>query len=412
MSSLRDAAIARDVADPLARFRAAFSLPAGVIYLNGNSLGPPPGTALASLAAVATEEWGQGLIGSWNSAGWIEAPTRIGDKIARLIGAKAGEVVVADSTSVNLFKLAAGALSLRPGRRTILSEVGNFPTDLYVLQGLSALTPGQARLKAVAPEALIEAIDADVAVVVLTQVHYKSSRRWDMAAVTAAAHAKGALILWDLSHSTGAVAVDLGACRADLAIGCGYKYLNGGPGAPAYLFVAQRHQQAIRSPLTGWMGHAEPFAFDDDYRPAPDIRAQVTGTPPILGLAALEAGVDLQLEADPAQVEAKGAALAEAFRAAVSPRLEARGLDLASPAAAADRGLHLAFRHPAAYAIVRAMAARGVIGDFRAPDAARFGFSPLFLSYLDIHNAAEHFVEVVESGEFNRPEHQVRAAVT
>ena len=406
----RQDALALDAADPLARFREAFDLPEGVIYLDGNSLGPPPKTALARLADVAEREWGRDLIRSWNVNAWIEAPLRVGGKIARLVGAKPNEVTVADSTSVNLFKLAAGALSLRPGRTTILSEPGNFPTDLYVLQGLAALVP-DVQLKAVAAEDLPAAIDETTAVVVLTEVHYKSAHRWDMAALTAAAHAKGALILWDLSHSAGAVATDLNGADADLAIGCGYKYLNGGPGAPAFLFVAERHQAAIKSPLTGWMGHAQPFAFDDDFRPAADIRAQITGTPPILGLAALEAGVDLQLQADPAAVEAKGLALADLFIDLATERCAEFGVTLASERDA-RRGLHVALAHPQGYAIVQALMARGVIGDFRAPDILRFGFSPLFLSYAQVWDAVEILHDVLATNAWDTEAFRARAAVT
>lgn len=408
----REDAQALDAADPLARFRAAFALPAGVIYLDGNSLGPPPVAVHERLAQASRAEWGEGLVRSWNTAGWIDAPLRVGAKIARLVGAAPGEVVVADSTSVNLFKLAAGALSLRPGRTTILSEAGNFPTDLYALQGLSALLGDRARLRTVAAEDLAGAIDEDTAVVALTHIHYKSALRWDMARITAAAHAKGALTLWDLCHSVGAVAVDLNGAAADLAVGCSYKYLNGGPGAPAFLFVAERHQAAIRSPLTGWMGHAEPFAFEDGYRPAADIRGQITGTPPILGLAALEAGVDLQLEADPAQVEAKGLALADLFIGEVEARAGDGELRLATPREAAARGLHVAFAHPEGYAIVQAMMARGVVGDFRAPDIARFGFSPLFLSYAEVWDAAQALAEVLGARAWDRPQFRTRAAVT
>jgi len=408
----REEACSRDAADPLARFAEAFALPDGVIYLDGNSLGPPPLAAQARLAEAARSEWGEGLIRSWNSAGWIDAPLRVGGKIARLVGAKPQEVAVADSTSVNLFKLAAGALSLRPGRTTILSETGNFPTDLYTLQGLAALLGERAQLKAVAPEEVVDAIDEDTAVVVLTHIHYKSARRWDMAADTAAAQAKGALMLWDLCHSVGAVAVDLNGVGADLGVGCSYKYLNGGPGAPAFLFVAQRHQGAIRSPLTGWMGHAQPFAFEDGYRPAADIRAQITGTPPILALAALEAGVDLQLEADPARVEAKGRALSDLFIAQVEAHCTDPALKLASPRDAARRGLHVSFAHPQGYAIVQALIARGVIGDFRAPDIARFGFSPLFLSFAQVWDAAAELCEVIGSGAWDNPQFRARAAVT
>ena len=408
----REEAQALDAADPLARFADAFALPEGVIYLDGNSLGPPPLSAQARLAEAARAEWGEGLIRSWNTAGWIDAPLRVGGKIARLIGAGPHEVAVADSTSVNLFKLAAGALSLRSGRTTILSETGNFPTDLYTLEGLAALLGDRARLKAVPPEELAKAIDEDTAVVVLTHIHYKSARRWDMAAITAAAQARGALVLWDLCHSVGAVAVDLNGANADLAVGCSYKYLNGGPGAPAFLFVAERHQGAIRSPLTGWMGHAAPFAFEDGYRPAADIRAQITGTPPILALAALEAGVDLQLEADPARVEAKGRALTDLFIREVEARCTDPALVLASPRDAARRGLHVSFAHPQGYALVQALIARGVIGDFRAPDIARFGFSPLFLSFAQAWDAAAELCDVLHSRAWDSPQFRTRAAVT
>jgi kynureninase len=408
----RDDALALDAADPLAGLKAAFALPDGVIYLDGNSLGPPPVAVHERMAQVTRREWGEGLVRSWNSADWIGAPLRVGDKIAGLIGAKAGEVTVADSTTVNLFKLAAGALSLQPGRTTILSEAGNFPTDLYALQGLEALLGGRARLKTVAPEDLVGAIDEDTACVVLTQVHYKTSRRWDLAAVTAAAHAKGALMLWDLCHSVGAIAVNLNEAQADLAVGCSYKYLNGGPGAPAFLFVAERRQAAMTSPLTGWMGHAVPFAFEDGYRPAADIRGQITGTPPILGLAALEAGVDLQLQADPALVEAKGLALADLFIAEVEGRAADPALKLTGPRESARRGLHVSFAHPEGYALVQAMMARGIVGDFRAPDIARFGFSPLFLSYEQVWDAAHALADILGSRGWDRPAFRTRAPVT
>jgi kynureninase len=408
----REEAEALDLADPLARFRDAFDLPSGVIYLDGNSLGPPPLAAHERLERTSRREWGEGLIRSWNEAKWIEAPLRVGGKIARLIGAKANEVVVADGTSVNLFKLAAGALSLQPDRKTILSEAGNFPTDLYALQGLAALLGDRAQLKTVAATDLVAAIDEDTAVVVLTHIHYKSALRWDMAAVTAAAHAEGALVIWDLCHTVGAVAADLNGVDADFAVGCGYKYLNGGPGAPAFLFVAERHQAAVTSPLWGWMGHAAPFAFEDGYRGSPDIRGQMTGTPPILGLAALEAGVDLQLETDRALVEAKGLALAELFIAQLETRAADPALMLASPREAGRRGLHVSFAHPEGYAIVQAMIARGVIGDFRAPDIARFGFSPLFLSYAQVWDAAQAMADILASRAWDRPEFRTRAAVT
>jgi kynureninase len=408
----RDDALALDAADPLARFRDAFDLPAGLAYLDGNSLGPPPRAALARLEQAAREEWGHGLIRSWNSADWIDAPLRVGGKIARLIGARPHEVAVADSTTVNLFKLAAGALSLRPGRRTILTEDGNFPTDGYAVQGLAALLGGRATLKVAPADELAAAIDEDTAVVVLTHVHYKSSRRWDLAGVSAAARAKGALSLWDLSHTAGALECDITAAGCDLAAGCGYKYLNGGPGAPAWLFVAERHQGGFVSPLTGWMGHAEPFAFEDGYRPSRDIRGLITGTPPVLALAALEASIDLQLQADPRAVEAKGLALSQLFIDEVEALSADADLRLASPREPARRGLHVAFAHPQGYAVIQALAERGVIGDFRAPDIARFGFSPLYQSYAGVWDAAKIMGEVLAGRAWDRPEFHARAAVT
>jgi kynureninase len=399
-----------DAADPLARFREAFVLPDDLIYLDGNSLGPLPKATAPRLAEVAEREWGQGLITSWNAAGWINAPERAGGKLARLIGARAHEVVVADSTSVNLFKLAAGALSLRPGRKTLITESGNFPTDVYVLEGVCAMAG--ATLKVLPTDEVVAAIDDDTAAVVLTHVHYKTARRWDMAGVTAAAHAKGALMLWDLSHTTGALAVDLNACKADLAVGCGYKYLNGGPGAPAFLFVAERRQGAIRSPLSGWMGHAQPFAFEERYRPTEGVRAMLCGTPPILGLAALEVALDLQVEADPLLVEKKGQALCRLFIELVESRCAGHDLVLTGPRDMAQRGLHVSFAHPDAHAIVQALIARGVVGDFRDPDIARFGFSPLFLSYGEVWDAVETLRHILSTRAYERPEYRARAAVT
>jgi kynureninase len=401
---------ALDAADPLAGFRETFELPDGVIYLDGNSLGPLPRSTAARLVKVMRQEWGRGLITSWNAAGWIDAPQRVGGKIAGLIGARAHEVIAADSTSVNLFKLAAGALSLRPGRRTLVTENDNFPTDIYVLEGLAALSG--ATLKVVEPDEVLAAINDDTAAVVLTHVHYKTARRHDLAGVTAAAHERGALALWDLSHTAGALAIDLNGAKADLAVGCGYKYFNGGPGAPAFLFVAERHQAAIKSPLSGWMGHAEPFAFEPAYRPALDIRAQLCGTPAILGLAALEVGLESLLAAGPRAIEDKGLALCDLFIQLVESRCAGHGLSLQGPRRIEDRGLHVAWAHPQGYALVQALIARGVIGDFRDPDIARFGFSPLFLRYVDVWDAVEVMRKILASGEHLLGAFQERARVT
>jgi kynureninase len=407
----RDDALALDAADPLAARRDRFVLPEGVIYLDGNSLGALPKAVPARMDAVVRQQWGRSLVRGWNSHDWIGTPHRIGARIARLIGAKPHEVVAADSTSINLFKLAAGAAGLRPGRTTILSEPGNFPTDLYVLQGLQALLGERVRLKTVPSDQIMAAIDEDTAAVVLTHVHYKTGVRLDMAAFTAAAHARGALMLWDLSHTTGVIAADLNGADADLAIGCGYKYLNGGPGAPAFLFVAERLQDQIAPPLCGWMGHAAPFAFDDLYTPAPDLRRQLCGTPPILSLAALEAALDELDDVAPAALEAKAGALGDLFIAAAEAEV-GEALTLISPRAAKARGGHVSFTHPNGYAMVQALIARGVIGDFRAPDVLRFGFSPLYVRHVDVWDAAAQLGQVVRDRDWDRPQFHQRASVT
>jgi kynureninase len=405
------AVLAADANDPLASFRPRFNLPQGVIYLDGNSLGALPIATPGRLARAAEQEWGESLITSWNVHDWIGAPRRVGDKIARLVGAAAGEVIVADSTSVNLFKLLAAAVRHQAGRHVILSEPGNFPTDLYVAQGLIGLAP-DCRLKTVPADEIIAAIDDDTAVVMLTHVHYKTGRKLDMAAITAAAHAKGALVLWDLSHSVGAVEVALNRCGADLAVGCGYKYLNGGPGAPAFLYVAERLQSGLASPLSGWMGHAQPFAFDDDYRPAPGIDRFACGTPPMLSLLALEQGVDLMLEADQALIAAKAQALSELFIEAVLSRCSGLGLTLASPRAFANRGSHVSFAFSDAYALCRALIDRGVIGDFRAPDVVRFGFTPLYTRFVDVWTAVEILADVLINRTWDHPDYRLKARVT
>ncbi|MFQ5784902.1 MAG: kynureninase [Alphaproteobacteria bacterium] len=413
MSGLTRAMLAeRDAYDPLARFRDAFVLPDGVIYLDGNSLGPLPRAALGRLETVSRHEWGEGLVRSWNRRDWINLPRRVGDKIARLIGARPGEVVVADSTSVNLFKLLAGGLRLRPGRTAIVSETGNFPTDLYVAQGLIELLDGNQELHLAPADDLVAAVDDNTAVVMLTHVDYRSGRMHDMAAITAAAHAKGALMLWDLSHSAGALPIELGACGVDFAVGCGYKYLNGGPGAPAFLYVAGRLHDAMRSPLSGWMGHADPFAFDAGYRPAEGIARQLCGTPPILSLAALDAGIELMLEADMAAVRDKSTALGEAFIALIEQQCGSFGFALASPRDPGTRGSQVALRHLQGYPITQALIGRGVIGDFRAPDILRFGFAPLYLRHVDVWDAVAALREIMATGAWDVPEFHARAAVT
>ncbi|WP_066530215.1 kynureninase [Erythrobacter sp. CCH5-A1] len=397
-----------DAADPLAGFRERFTLPEGVIYLDGNSLGALPKATPAALARVVESEWGEGLIRSWNSAGWFDMASRIGGKIAPLIGAAPHEVIACDSTSVNLFKLIAAALHMRPGRKVVLSEPGNFPTDLYMIAGLEA--QGLAERRLAERDRLVAALDGDVALLMLTHAHYKTGALHDMAALTRAAHKAGALVLWDLSHSTGALPVDLNAVKADFAVGCGYKYLCGGPGAPAFAFVAERHQAGLQQPLTGWFGHAAPFAFSDDYAGAPGIERLQCGTPPVLGLAALEVGVDLIVGIGVDRLYAKSQALSEFFLESLMAHDVA--LELVSPPRAAERGSQLSFRHPEAYAICQALIARGVIGDFRAPDVLRFGFAPAYLSFADMAAAARHLAELLASGEWQREEFNQRAAVT
>lgn len=404
-----DEARALDAADPLRGVRQRFALPAGLIYLDGNSLGALPKATPAALARVVEGEWGGDLIAGWNAHGWIDAAKRVGARVAPLIGARDDEVLVADSTSVNLFKLLAAACMANPERTTILSEPGNFPTDLYMAQGVAGMLAGR-RVRTVAFDDLIAAIDEDVAVVLLTHVHYKTGHKRDMAAITAAAHAQGALVLWDLSHSVGAVAVDLNGCSADLAVGCGYKYLNGGPGAPAFLYVAQALQERLRSPLSGWFGHAAPFEFGDEYAPAPGIARFQCGTPPILGIAALEAGIATFDGVDTRALFAKAQALCDLYIALVEARCE--GFVLASPRDAARRGSHVSFAHPEAYAICQALIARRVVGDFRAPDVLRMGFTPLYTRFEDVWRAVDTLVDVMRRRAWDDPAYRVRATVT
>ena len=397
-----------DTGDQLARYRDRFHVPEGVIYLDGNSLGCLPKATPDRLAEVVQDEWGEGLIRSWNAAGWIDLPQRVGAKIAPLIGAQPDEVIVADSVSVNLFKLISAALMMRRGRKVVLSEPGNFPTDIYMIEGLEA--QGLAERRLASRENLFDALNDDVALLLLTHAHYKTGELFDMAALTEAAQQAGALVLWDLSHSGGALPIDLNVCGADFAVGCGYKYFTGGPGAPAYTFIAERHHGDVRQPLSGWMGHARPFAFSDDYEPAPGVDRLLCGTPGIFGLAALEVGVDLIAEIGIERLHAKSQALSEFFRQCLA---EADlDMDLVSPTDPAERGSQLSFRHPEAYAICQALIARGVIGDFRDPDILRFGFAPAYLRFADMAEAVRHLAEVLDNDEWQRAEFRERAAVT
>jgi kynureninase len=375
-----------DAADPLAAHRDAFDLPQGLVYLDGNSLGPLSHAARDRIARLVGLEWGRGLIGSWDGAGWMAAPGRTGDLIAPIIGASPGEVTVGDSTSVNLFKLAAAAVMLRPGRPTLLTEEGNFPTDRHVLDGLARLRP-DLRVRAVPAGELEAALDQEVALLLLCHVHYRTGARHDMARLTQAARRAGALTVWDLSHSAGAIPVALNADGAELATGCGYKFLNGGPGAPAFLYVAGGLQAQAGSPLQGWIGHAEPFGFSDRYQPAPGIARFLSGTPGMLGLAALEAGVEVFRAADPAALWSKSARLFDLFASLAEAWCPS--LRLLTPRDAGLRGSHIAFVCDDAERLMRAFAGHGVIGDFRPPDIIRFGLTPLYTRYQDIWVAAE-----------------------
>ena len=400
---------ALDAADALGHCRERFLLPAGLIYLNGNSLGALPKATAPAVTHTLERQWGADLIASWNKHDWIGAPQRLGASIAPLIGARSNEVLVSDSTSINLFKLLAAALAARPGRTTILTDIGNFPSDLYIAQGLARLVPG-VRVETVEHDAVEAALGDDTAVLMLTHVDYCSGRRFDMAGLTAAAHRAGALALWDLSHSAGAIAVDLNGTGADLAVGCGYKYLNGGPGAPAFLFAAEALQGQLASPLSGWFGHADPFAFEPGYRPAPGITRFQSGTPSILAMAALEAGLATFGGVAVADLEAKSRSLSQEFIALV----EARCPDptLASPRDPARRGSHVVFAHPDAYALMQALIERGVIGDYREPDLIRFGFAPLYNGFADMWRAVEIIAELVSSRAYDQPRYRERSRVT
>ncbi|WP_428376756.1 kynureninase [Lichenicoccus sp.] len=403
---------ALDEADPLAAFRAEFRLPEGVVYLDGNSLGPLPCATAARIAAVVEQEWGGGLIRSWNDAGWIDLPGRLGDEIGSLLGAPPDSVLVADSTSVNLFKLLAAALTLRPGRTVILTETGNFPTDLYVAEGLVQHLGARHVVRRCAPDALVSALGPDVAVLMLTHVNYRTGAMHDMAALTAAAHRTGTLVLWDLAHSAGAVPVDLAAADVDFAVGCGYKFLNGGPGAPAFLHVAPRLQAEMRYPLTGWLGHADPFGFDEGFRPAAGIGRAAVGTPSILGMAALQVGVGIASRAPMPAVRAKSLLQSGLLMDLVAQECPDLELELVTPRDPARRGSQVSLRHPHAWPVMQALVANGVIGDFRSPDILRFGITPLTLRHADLWRAVAVLRRVLQGGEWRQEQYQARRPVT
>jgi kynureninase len=411
----RQDCLALDAADPLAALRDRFDLPPDVIYLDGNSLGARPKAALARAQRVIAQEWGHDLIRSWNSAGWFDLPKRLGDRLAPLIGAAAGEVVVTDTTSVNLFKALAAALSMQEAsaasdpaaaaRRVIVTERSNFPTDIYMAQGLSAWLDRGYTVKLVDHadniDELAAAIGADTAVVLLTHVNYRSGHQHDMRAASALAHAAGALIVWDLAHSAGAVPVDLNADGADLAVGCTYKYLNGGPGAPAFIWVPTKHQARFRQPLSGWWGHAAPFAMAPDFAPADGIGRALCGTQPVVSLAMVECGLDVFERTSMAAIRAKSLALTDLFIELVEQCCAAHPLGLVTPREHARRGSHVSFTHPHGYAVMAALIARGVIGDYREPAIMRFGFTPLYTSFADVWDAVEILRDILDRQDYN-----------
>jgi kynureninase len=411
MASRQDC-IEWDNTDALAAYRGRFILPEGSIYCDGNSLGLMPRSVPASVAFHMDVAWGVDLIASWNRHGWFELPLKLGNKISPLVGGGLGNVVVADTISVNLFKVLSAALRLRPGRHVVLSDNGNFPSDLYVAQGLLELLGDTHTLTLVAPEDVEQSITDDVAIVMLTDVDYRTSRRHNMAAITAKAHANGCLIIWDLSHSTGAMQVDLLGCGADFAVGCTYKYLNGGPGAPAFVFVHPRHQSAAMPGLQGWWGHVKPFDFDPHWRAADGVARFQCGTQAVLSMAALDAALDLWSDVDMELVRTKSQSLCGLFVAQVETFSESYGLRLAGPRDIAQRGSHVSFHCPNGYAVMQAMIDHGVIGDFRAPDLIRFGFAPLYNTHVEVFDAAQQLFEIFEQGLWRNDKYQTRRAVT
>lgn len=413
----REACVNADRQDPLAHVKEQFDLPPGVLYLDGNSLGVLPKTAAARAAQVITEEWGTGLIRSWNTAGWFDLPARLGDKLGSLLGAREGELVVTDTTSLNIFKALAAALRIQqqkhPKRRVILSERDNFPTDLYMIQGMIDLLQQGYEMRLIDDDLpLDKALDDSVAVMLLSHVNYRSGHMHDMAAVTAQAHACGALAIWDLAHAAGAVPVDLNGANADFAVGCTYKYLNGGPGSPAFIWVAPRHTRDFWQPLSGWWGHSRPFDMAVAYEPAGGIRRYLCGTQPIVSLSMVECGLDVARAAGMDEVRKKSLALSDLFIDLVESRCAGHPLTLVTPRTHADRGSHVSFRHPNGFEVMQALIARGVIGDYREPEVLRFGLTPLYFGYADVWDAVDILKDVLDTRSWDKPEFKQRSAVT
>ena len=412
MTMTRADCVAKDARDVLAPRRALFSLPKGVIYLDGNSLGVLPLHVPARVKAAVELEWGETLIKSWNEHGWFHLPQKIGARLERLVGAEPGSVIVGDTISVNLFKILASALGLRRERKVILSDSGNFPSDLYVAQGLSQFLADGHEIRVVEPDDVAASINPEVAVVMITEVDYRTARRHDMQEITKLAHDAGALMIWDLAHSAGAVPVDLKGCGADFAVGCTYKYLNGGPGAPAFLYVRPELQNMVQPALVGWWGHARPFAFDLDFVPAPGIIRQQCGTQPILSMTALDAALDVWDGVDLQDLHRKSKALCQLVIDLVEENCARHGLKLSGSRDMDRRGSHVSFHCPEGYAVMQALIARGVIGDFRMPDIIRFGITPLYTRFADIWDAAAILARILDEKLWNRPEFLAKKAVT
>jgi len=409
----REAIAALDARDPLRGKRDAFVIPDGIIYLDGNSLGPLPRAALRELNVAAEQEWGKGLIRSWNAAGWFALPVMLGDRLARLIGAAPGEVACTDTTSINIFKALHAALNLCPGRTAIVAEATGFPTDVYIAEGVASARPNvRIKLAGVDAPAIEDLLGDDVAAVLINHVDYRTGVLRDMAQLTARIHAAGAVAVWDLCHSAGTMQVDLNGAGADLAVGCTYKYLNGGPGAPAFVFVASCHHGKFAQPLTGWWGHANPFAFDRSFRPGDGIRAMLCGTQPILSMRALSGALDIWDDVDLAQLREKSLRLTDLFIALVEESCGRFGVTLAAPREHLSRGSQVSFRHPPGYAVMQALIECGVIGDFREPDYMRFGFAPLYLRYADVFSAAEILHDILANDTWRAPRFATRTTVT
>lgn len=404
---------ALDKADPLAKKRLEFDLPTNTVYLDGNSLGALPTAVKSRIADVVSKQWGNHLIRSWNDHHWIDLPISVGNKIAPIVGAELGQVICCDSISVNLFKLLSSALSLNSARSIVLSTQDNFPTDLYMVQGLSDLLgPDLCQLQLVAEEQIEQSLNEDVAVLLLTQVNFRTGQLLNMEKLTQLAHKQGILVIWDLAHSAGALPVELDKCKVDFAVGCGYKYLNGGPGAPAFLYVAKRHHALVKQPLSGWMGHAKPFTFDPEYKSASNINQFLSGTPCVISMSALDAALDVWQDVDMSEIRQKSIALCDVFIRTVQMHDCLHELKLCSPSAANQRGSQLAFSHDNAFAICQALIEKGVIADFRAPNILRFGFTPLYTSFEDIWQAVTILVDVVTSELYKEPRFNLALKVT